>query len=476
MILADAINLPLVAALGLATFGPLTLLVTSVEALVFRFFLKTSIRSVFRPVLVANVISTLAGGLILGFQDTIIRATGIDESIPAFVRGYRWLGPSLIVVYFAKSVVVEGFWLTRRRFLDRVNTPLATVWRAVALGNVASYLILGPLFYVTTRPHFAGLETTFDAGWSTNADQVVYFIDRDTEFVRRKRLGGGPVRTLIPCPAWTFIVSEDESTFAYVGTNGNLYAYRAGDDEPILVSADNRECFMTTVSLSPDNTRIAYTDPPGGDSWHYKEGDQESLKVLDLESREVVEVGKRPARGWGEPIAWSAAGDKIFAQHRVRESQTNTFLAFVSQPPYGLCETRTTPPPQSQLVLNYGRLQGQPVMFGRRPLIEPRREYQAGGYEVETWPYLASALRIRKDGRPVLFLQNSYGLLNLSIPPLMSAVYLSSGDEFLLDWWDQTYLLSLPQRRLGLVANGGQFALRTRAFRVSFKTDGTQGS
>ena len=41
MILADAINLPLVAGLGLVTFGPLTLLVTVVESLVFRVRLKT---------------------------------------------------------------------------------------------------------------------------------------------------------------------------------------------------------------------------------------------------------------------------------------------------------------------------------------------------------------------------------------------------------------------------------------------------
>jgi len=78
-ILADAINLPLVAGLGLITIGPLTLLVTAIESLVFRLYLKTGFRIVVKRVLIANVISTLAGGLLLMFQDVVIHGTGIAD-------------------------------------------------------------------------------------------------------------------------------------------------------------------------------------------------------------------------------------------------------------------------------------------------------------------------------------------------------------------------------------------------------------
>lgn len=61
MMLADAINLPLVAGLGLVALGPLILLVTVIEALVFRARLKTGFRAVLEPLLFANVVSTLAG-------------------------------------------------------------------------------------------------------------------------------------------------------------------------------------------------------------------------------------------------------------------------------------------------------------------------------------------------------------------------------------------------------------------------------
>lgn len=479
MILADGINLPLVAGLGLGTFGPLTLLVTVVESLVFKVLLKTGFGPVFKRVLVANIISTLAGGLLLIFQDVIVHATGIRESIPAFVRGYRWVGPVLIAGYFAKSVLVEGFWLTRRRFLERIERPMGGALRAVLSGNVFSYLIVGPLFYFTTRPHFAGLETTFDTGWTANPDLVVYYIDRDDEFVKRTRLATTEVQTLIPHPAWSFLISEDESTFAYVGTDGRLYAYQAAAGDPVLVRDAHEGCFITTVSIAPDNQRIAFVEPPPGADWPYAQGTEETLEVMELERREVVEIGKLPAQGWGSPIAWSVTGSEIYALCVGRgcdvdsgraDSATATVYVFSTEPPYGLREKRTDLPTQSEIVVNYGRLQGNAAYVGGRPMMLPQRRFHAGGYDIEVWPYLGSGMRVKREGEVALVLQNEYGLLNLSLPPVGGATLLPTGDEVLLEWWGQTYLLSVQKRRLGLAAMGDQYVLRTPEFRVAFET------
>lgn len=480
MILADAINLPLVAGLGLVTVGPLTLLVTAMESLVFKFHLKTGFRPVFKRVLVANIISTLAGGLLLMFQDVIIYVTGIRESIPAFVRGYQWVGPVLVAGYFFKSVLVEGFWLTRRRFLERIERPMSGALRTVLLANVFSYLIVGPLFYITTRPHFAGLDTTFDTGWTANPNLVVYYIDQNDAFVKRMRLGTAEVETLIPHPAWAFLISDDESTFAYVGTDGSLYAYQVGGGKPVLVRDTRRGCFLTTVSIAPNNQRIAYIEPPAGVDWPYDQGTEESLKVMELGSHEVVEVGKLRAEDWGPPIAWSANGSEIYALRVDRrydvdrgrvESETRTVYVFSSEPPYGLREKRTDPPTQSEIVVNYGRLGGNTAYVGGRPMMLPKRRFRAAGYDIEVWPYLGSGVRVEREGKVALQLQNEYGLLNLSLPPIQGAASLPNGDELLLEWWGQTYLLSLPKRRLGLAARGDQFALRAPEYRVSFESE-----
>lgn len=473
--------MPLVVGLGLITIGPLTLLVTAIESLVFRIYLKTGFRTVVKRVLVANVISTLAGGLLVVLQDGIVYATDIQESIPAFVRGYRWVGPLLIVAYFAKSVLVEGFWLTRRPFLEKIKRRTSGVLRAVLIGNVLSYLIVGPLFYITTRPHFAGLETTFDASWTVNPELIVYYIDRDNGHVKRMQLSGQDARTLIPFPAYSSLVSEDESTFAYVSTSGSLFACRARDKEPILVRETDKGCFMTTVSLSPDNRRVAYLEPPEDEEWPYSRDAEDTLKVFDLETREAAVLGTVPANEWGSPTAWSADGSIVYLsvvddQYDVDggsvTSEQRTIYVFDAEPPFGLREKRRTPPPQADLVVNYLRAQGNSVYLNGRPTIFLPRHIQSGGYDVEVRPYLGGGIRVNRGEKPVLVLQNEYGLLNRSFPSIICAVFLPDGDELLVEWWDQLYVLSLEKRALGLAANGQQFVLRTPEFRVTFEPEG----
>jgi len=53
----------------------------------------------------------------------------------------------MIVACFALSVLIEGFWLTRPRFLEQIGRRKRGVRRAVLFGNFFGYLIVGPLFY-----------------------------------------------------------------------------------------------------------------------------------------------------------------------------------------------------------------------------------------------------------------------------------------------------------------------------------------
>lgn len=88
--LANGIDLPIAMALGLAIFGPLTMGVSLVEAVVFRLGLGASIRKTFWRILAANVASTLAGAVVFSFQDALLDAASIRSSIPSFVAGYGW--------------------------------------------------------------------------------------------------------------------------------------------------------------------------------------------------------------------------------------------------------------------------------------------------------------------------------------------------------------------------------------------------
>jgi hypothetical protein len=474
MILANGINGPIVVAAGLITFGPLTLLVSTVESLAIGRRLKIGLRPVFTRVLVANVLSTFAGGVVLMFQDGVVEATGIRESIPAFVRGYRWVALLLIALYFAKSVLVEGLWLTRRRVLERFARPRRSVVHAVLLANVLSYVIVGPLFYIATRPHFAGLETTFDADWTANPGLVVYYIDRHDEFIKRTRLGSGEVETLVPQRAAAFVVSEDESTCVYWGSSGGLWAYQPTRSETPPVRILDRGVPRHAVSIAPDNRRVAFLDRTGDASPYNVEP---TLKVIELTSREVVNVGKLPAGDWGSPVAWSAGGDVIYVVYMVRDEsgadRTGRLAVSVydADPPYALRETRSDLPALTELVANYGDFRGDQWPSYLPSTIRRYGPQKAGAYEYITWPYYGSAMRVTRDGRLVLALRNSYGLLNFSLPPILGAAPLPAGDELLVAWWGQGYLLSLAERRLGPAVDGEYFVLRTPEFRIPFESD-----
>ncbi len=420
------------------------------------------------------MLSTLAGGLVLATQEVLLLLLGLLDSIPAFVRGYRWVAPLLVAVYLGKSVFVEGFCLTRPRFLDRIGRTQSRTLRTVLLANACSYLLVGPLFYLATRPYFGGLETTFDAAWASHSDLVLYYVDRDDGFIKRSRLGTDEVTTLVPYRAGDFVLSEDESTCAYLADDGHLYACRAGDAGPVRIPETATGCFMTTVSIGPENRRIAYLSPPSGLRSSKGDDPETTLWCFDLETAETVEMGPVPGHQWADPIAWSATGRELYVlkvdRHRTEDggtSEERTVLVFQGRAPFAFLETREQLPGRDGLVVNYLRTAGTPAYGNGRPTLRPRYHFEMGPYRVVASAYMGSFLEVLRNGERVLFVQNQYGLLNKSWPPLEHACATPGGEALLFEWNRQTYLLGIAQKRLGLAARGVHAVLRDPAWRVS---------
>lgn len=465
--LADGIELPILLVGGLVTFGPLTLAVAAIEAYVMHRRLRLDMRALYRPVLWANVLSTVLGILVLVPQTLLVFASGIEDSIPAFIRGYRWVAPLITLIYFTKSFLVEGLQLTHRKYRSEFDRSRRQIFGAVVLANVCSYIFVGPLFYYMTRPYFAGLETTFDAHWAADPNQVIYFISRADNSIQRKRIGSDELTTLIPGPASDFIVSADESTVAYVTPDGELRVGHTDGTAPVSIRQPSDGFFLSTVSLAPDNRRVAFLDPS-----------MSHVRVLDLETQAVTDLGKVPVDEWGAPLAWSADGERVYAlrrrspgvdhQNQPLPSKITTYV-FSASPPYGPPKERAEPPELADLVVNYGRLRGQPTRSRDGASMQLPMHLKAGPYEAVWVPYLGSALIVKHEGDTVLRVRNDYGLLNFSTPSIQGAVFLPGGDEILIDWWGQTYLLSVSQCKLGLAAPGHGFVARTDDFRVDFK-------
>lgn len=190
MMLADAINWPLFAALGLAVFGPLTLFVVLVECSVLRWFLGIPLRTSFRTVLLANVASTVAGCLIYAFQGILVHAWGL-RTLYDFAHLYIWAALGLIVLYYAKSVVVEGLVVARRRFSEVSNLRRRQLWIGVMVANAASYLFVGPLFYFATRPTFEGTRIVLDPAPVAACQDTVFYLDRERMLCAIRADGSG---------------------------------------------------------------------------------------------------------------------------------------------------------------------------------------------------------------------------------------------------------------------------------------------
>lgn len=481
MMLADAINLPLVGIFGLATFGPLTLLVTTIESATFRGLFGVPIRQVFRTLLWANIWSTLAGLLVLIPQDLIVSSFGIMDTIPDFVRGYRRVALLLVLLYWSKSVLVESMIVLARNLPARLEQPSGKVLRGVVLANVLSYLVVGPLFYLSTRPYFGGLEATDTTEWSANGAEWAYYIDPDTGFIERIRLDGGEKATVVPFPAKAFLMSGDEQTFVFDGEGDTLYLFRAGSGEPTPITKHTGEFFMIDASLAPDGRRVAYLS---GGSGTFRTSER-TLNIWDSSTGERSTVPGVVVNG---RITWSADGGQIYAK-----KDAWTIVAIDCASSFSLREIRISGPPTPQevqsrkrrpasetgasaapspevLVDNYLRGNGVRRWGGPASTDVWWMSDQAEGLAVNTHPYLGTRVEIEPEGSRRFIVQCAYGLLNLGGPRWEYPAVLPSGSEIIVEgWYDQLYIIDVANRRIGLLFDGRQYVVRTPRFRLHFE-------
>lgn len=472
MLLADAINLPFVLVAGLVVFGPLTLLVATIETLVMRLRLKVRMRTFFWPVVAANVLSTFAGVLVLIVQEWLVSLTGIRASIPAFVHGYRWVALAVIGCYFAVSVLVEGLWLIRAKIRTKVGRPAQRILGAVVLANVCSYLVTGPLFYVSSRPYFGGLDTTFDTRWSANADVPLYYVDADDGTVRRMQMDGSGAGVLVPRPVTSFLVNADESVVVYADPNDEVHAYWPDTQRDILVRYGGS---ARAVSVANDG-RFAVLEAAGDTCWSDVPNTLPTLRIVDPNV-----PGKSIASGvlpdglslWA--TVWSHDGTQVYVlaasqspeEHKWDEPKPHWLVCAATAPALVL-QSIDTPPALDALVENYCCDTEELRDWIDKWYLPREVSGAAGTYTVRFTPYLGDALSVQQDGREVVCVKNAEGFLNMNLPRAWPTVFLPHGDEMILGWGGgRLHVLDIDGRRIGLLTDCRRFAARTNDFRVS---------
>lgn len=457
MVLADAINLPIVALGGFVVFAPLTLVVVAIELLIFRQTLRIAPRRAFRPVLAANIFSTLAGILVFLFQDVGIRYSGIGRSVSGLLNGYLWFSLLLIVVYFAISVLVEATSLMRWA-KSEVHVASGRIFRVVTLANMASYLVVGPLYYFSTRPTFSDVTVMDHAEWTANSGETLYVIDPRDHFLKRVRLGKQQAETVVPFPVADFLVADGGAAYAYRGTDGNLYAWRPRNAAPTLIAATAERFLMPSVSMC--GSRVAYALKTSPD----QSRSPVVVKVFDLDCAATMTVAQ-----YDDPdllmreVAWSADGQVLYV--RVKHQAVERFEGRAPHWPLGAVGASDL----SSADLADNLLRNASGSWWSRDdwgVALPRTETR-GALQVEAYPFLGARVSVTRRGATRV-LRNDYGLLELGLPAFESPTILPHGDEVLLEWSDQVYLLDVERWRLGFVANGLKYVVDSPKFRTSF--------
>lgn len=455
LMLADALNWPLVAAWGIFWFLPLNLLVTGIEALVVRRLLSLRVVDTYRRLFIANVISTIAGGIVYGLQDGLLYAAGLFRSVAVMMHWFPAAAGGMIAIYYAKSVLVEGAAVATKKFSARVGRSRGALLRAVAVANIASYLVVGPVYYFSTRPTFGGIEATDDVRWSANREARVYFIDPATRHLKRMRLEGTDVATLVPFEVRDYVVSGDEGLAAYRGAGNSLYAFAKGWNLPREVWKTKTRFLMRSVAVSPDNRHVAYAESKDDDrmdaTWN--------VSAFDTVGGTTASAASMKCRSFfGPKLTFSSNGRFLILDADMESRYFDASSHWIERS----FSAQERPSPAVTI-----RQTGSGEYSSREDWGVQWPDAERGDIRIVGEPYFGSRLTVRRGQSVILTMGCDYGLLKLGFPHFVKPRFLPAGTEAIVEWADQLYVLDYEKRRIGLVGRAERYALRPTAAAAS---------
>lgn len=455
MLLADGIDLPFFMMFGCGTIVTLTLLVSLIEVVVFRLFLKVPLRQSFWRIVGANLLSTAAGGLVYFFQDPIIGYWLSSKTLINFGQGYVFVALLLILLYYGISVLAEGLVVARRKFAYSTSLSRRQLWRGVIWANVASYLVMGPLFYFVTRPTLPGVTFGKDAAAVTSSDETVYYCRAGDEFLCRIAANGSNQRVVVPYPVKDFVVATDQESFAYRSPDNNLYYYHSGAAQPVLVWTTSEDYLMCSVDISPDGKRVAYLD---------------NGRVQVFDSQTARTVASREAWSGGSPstLAWDRSNSELlYLRHET--FQPTTFRWNVAREALTEIDSAKVDPlgqsfrccGTNQWGVGQDRISG-PWLWSTQGEYKLRRAGFFGGITVD------------KGDQRLTGIHPGYGLLMGRFGGMLGpiqAVFLTEPGVIVCEGQGQIYVFDSKIGKLALLAAGSRFVIANNRFQMSFAKD-----
>jgi hypothetical protein len=267
VILADGIDFSLLIVYGAIVLVPLMVFQVAVEGGILSRLWGIPFKQLTRAVFVANCWS-----LVAGIPTKILNAWLYNSILPndllGFFKYYPFAAVAGTFVYFAITVFVEGFYLSR--CVKEAGMPTSKFWKGVVVANLATYAVLAPLNYFGTRPDQNIKEFTSNTSWAAKPPSQILYIDSESGHLKSIFSDGSNARTLVSSQVTNYVVASNLQAIVFQDRAGVQRTYQ-----------------LATGQNGPTNADLQLTN-----SLNSEHHDQIAWQVSD-------ETGER--RAWAEP-------------------------------------------------------------------------------------------------------------------------------------------------------------------------------
>lgn len=425
---ADGIDLPILLGVGVGIVLPLLLFNATVEAPIVGRFIGVKFSDLWYPWFKANIWSLL-GGIPAMMINGAIGEYMVPTELGARVRAYPAFSVVQVLVFFVVTVLVEFICVRRIVRLGDGLIPWRRLIKAVVLANVASYAVLGPVFFILSSPRSDIREFAPNAAWGKQPGLVVLAVG-PSGHLEAATLDGRDRRVVIPHEVRDYVVSVDLVHGLYRGKDDRFFFFQNGTN--IAIPELGFWCRAPEMDFSPNGRYAAFFD----DETH-------RLRVFDTKSgqfKDVYTLGEGTL--WS--LVWSLREDTLY----LKSGKDWWEISLGSDVGYA----HPASPPQD-FANHFGKVGNAWSRSGVHYMT-----HKDGSWSLFAYGGWGSRVIVSREKQRVMDIKDPAGGLVAE-----EAVFIG-GNEILVELGNYVYLADVAAKRMGPVMRGEKLIALTAAF------------
>jgi hypothetical protein len=444
LLFADGINIGFLFIGGIIVLVPLMAFEVFVEAWVLKKMWSVHFQELCGLTFRANCWSLLAG-IPTKILNAYIYSIVLPQDIPGFFARYPIAIGLGSFIYLVVTVLVEC--ITARRWLGRNQISLSRkqIWQGILVANIATYAVLSPIYYFTTKPYNDVKQFSNDTRWTSHPGTTILFISQPESHLKSIQADGSALKTIVPFPMADYLISSNLNICLFRGTNGNLYLYRRDSGTTNLIWQTTERYFMDQVAFSPSGDRVAFAS----ESENY-------FELLEVKTGNRVRLPLPGSPALSDlHLTWSPKEEQFFVRGFAGSSAVSVTIESNATPVVRHLEGTNAPP----LLKCYERTGA--VRYYSDDWGVLRTRDKCGDLEAGAERGLGSSLRIfhrdEKSYRDVLTVAVNPGMLHIGGFYFGDVEFLDGCNECLFESNGYLYVLDINGKHLGTLAEGHRF-------------------